>query len=154
MIEHGMVVAVRSGSVDVVLQGSAACAGCNACHAADSGELLLRDVAGQPGIGLGDEVEVLIPESLRMRAALAVYVVPLGGLILGYVAGSLLGRRLGIDPDVTGALVGIVLATVAFAATRVAERTVLRTGRFTPRVRAIISRGSGRTGTASDVDDS
>ncbi len=151
MIEHGTVVAVRGGNVDVVLAGSSACQGCNACSASDSGELLLRDVVDREGSTLGDEVEVLIPESLRMKAALAVYGVPLASLLLGYLAGFLLGSRIGIEPDVAGAVLGVLAASAALAGTRFAERVVMRGGRFSPRVHAILSRDSG--GIVPENDD-
>ena len=152
MIERGTVVAIRGAAIDVVLGGSATCAGCNACRASESGELLLRDIVDSVGVTLGDEVDILIPDSLRMKAALAVYVVPLAGLVIGYLAGFLLGRQIGLDPDVAGAIVGVLAATAALAGTRVAERDVLRGGRFAPRVHAIISRGSDGFSAASDVD--
>ncbi len=143
MIEHGTIVAVRGGNVDVVLRSSDACQGCSACGAAfESGELLLRDVVDHKGTTLGDEVEVLIPDSLRLKAALAVFAVPLACLVLGYLAGFLLGRRAGIEPDVAGAILGVLAATVALAGTRLAEKAVMRGGRFSPSVRAIISRDS------------
>lgn len=144
MIEHGTVVAVRGNRVDVVLGSSSACGGCTACSRGDTGEMLLCDVADEAGAAPGDEVEVVIPESLRLQAALAVYAVPLGGLILGYLAGFLLGRGLGSDPDITGAIVGVAAASAALAGTQVRERSLVRSGRYMPRVRAIISRGSER----------
>ncbi|PKQ36782.1 MAG: hypothetical protein CVT59_11185 [Actinobacteria bacterium HGW-Actinobacteria-1] len=153
MIEHGTVVAVRGTNVDVVLAGSSACQGCSACSASDSGELLLRDVVDRAGANLGDEVEVLIPEGLRMKAALAVYGVPLASLLLGYLAGFLLGSRLGMEPDVAGAVLGVLAASAALAGTRFAERVVMRGGRFSPRVHAILSRGSGRNDVVPENDD-
>ncbi len=153
MIERGTVVAVRGPAIDVVLAGSEACAGCNACRASESGELLLRDVVDEEGVELGDEIEVLIPEGLRMKAALAVYAVPLACLIGGYLAGFLLGKPLHMDPDVTGAVLGVLAATLALAGTRIAERAVMRGGRSAPRVRAIISRGSGRAEGTPDAGD-
>ncbi len=142
MIEHGTVVAVRGTRVDVALGGSSACGGCTACSMSASGEMLLRDVLDDAGAAPGDEVEVLIPESLRLQAALAVYAVPLAGLLLGYLAGFLLGKALGSDPDITGAIVGVLAATAALAGTQIRERSLARNGRYVPRVRAIISRGS------------
>ncbi|MDP3629714.1 MAG: SoxR reducing system RseC family protein [Actinomycetota bacterium] len=144
MIERGTVVGVRGNRVDVVLGNSSACSGCTACSMGDTGEMLLRDVADEAGAAAGDEVEVFIPESLRLQAALAVYGVPLAGLIFGYLAGVLLGKALGSDPDITGAIVGVLAATAALAGTQIRERSLARNGRYAPRVRAIISRGSER----------
>lgn len=153
MIERGTVVAVRGDRIDVVLAGSAACVGCSACAATTKGELLLRDVRSDRGPAIGDEVEVVIPEGLKMKAALAVYIVPLAGLLLGYLAGFLLGKPMGVDPDVAGAVLGVLAATAALAGTRIAEKAVLRGGRLSPHVRAIISRGSGAADAAPGDDD-
>lgn len=144
MIENGTVVAVRGDRADVVLGASATCGSCTACGKSASGDMLLRDVSDEIGATVGDEVEILIPESLQVQAALAVYAVPLGGLLLGYLAGVLLGKALGFDPDTTGGVVGVAAATAALAGTQVRERSLARNGRYKPRVRAIISRGSGR----------
>lgn len=153
MIERGTVVAVRGNKVDAVIGGSSACQGCSACSISKSGDLLLRDVADRLGVELGDEIDVLIPDGLQMKAALAVYVVPLVCLLLGYLAGFLLGGALGFDRDSAGAIVGILAATAALAGTRLAEKAVLRGGRLAPAVHAIISRGSAHASAGSDTDD-
>ena len=144
MIERGTVVAVRGDRADVALGSSSACEGCTACSAGKSGEMLLCDVLDEAGSSPGDEVEVVIPESLQLQAALAVYIVPIAALVFGYLAGFLLGRVVGSDPDITGAIVGVVAATAALAGTQIRERSLARSDRYRPRVRAIISRGSER----------
>ncbi len=144
MIERGTVVARRGDTVDVVVAASASCAGCGRCSAASSDEMLLRDVLDPLGAALGDEVEVVIPSRLRVQAALAIYVVPIVALVVGYLAGNLLGRRLGVDPDRTGGLTGVVLANVAFALAYLRERALVRRERFACRVRAIIPARSGQ----------
>lgn len=142
MIEVGTVVAIRGDRVDISVGPSATCEGCNVCSAGSSGaEMLMCDVVDTVGTSLGDRVEVVISESLRVQAALAIYVVPLGALFIGYLAGFLLGERIGLDPDLVGAALGIGAATAGFMGARIRERMLARSGRFAPRVRAIIARG-------------
>ena len=142
MIEIGTIVAVRGDRVDISVGPSATCEGCNVCSAGTSeAEMLMRDVFDPVGAALGDRVEVYISESLRMQAALAIYVVPLGALFVGYLAGFLLGESVGVDPDLVGAALGIGAATAGFMGARVRERMLARSGKFAPRVRAIIARG-------------
>ncbi|MHB1340776.1 MAG: SoxR reducing system RseC family protein [Coriobacteriia bacterium] len=142
MNELGTVVAVRGDRVDVSVGPSAACEGCKLCSAGSSAsEMLMRDVLDPVGASLGDRVEVHISESLRMQAALAIYVVPLGALFVGYLAGFLLGESIGADPDLVGAGLGIAAATAGFLGARVREKALARSGKFAPRVRAIIARG-------------
>jgi positive regulator of sigma E activity len=119
----------------------------------ETGEMLLCDVADDAGAALGDSVEVVIPDSLQLQAALAVYLVPIGALILGYLAGVLLGKALGFDPDITGGVVGILAATAALAGTQIRERSLARSARYVPRVRAIISRSPEHSVSAPAQDD-
>jgi sigma-E factor negative regulatory protein RseC len=155
--ERGTVVAVRGDRADVALGQTAACAGCKACSSLSSagGEMLLVDVIDRVGASVGDEVEIEIPERLRVQAALAIYVAPLIALFAGYLAGFLLASRGDGDPDTVGAFTGIGSATVVLAAVFFRERELARKEEFAPFVRAIIApvhTGSGdrHDGDASD----
>jgi sigma-E factor negative regulatory protein RseC len=153
MTETALVVARRSGVLDVVTTASEACARCGACSSGDGTDMLLRDVADGIGARVGDTVEIEIPDRLRLQAALAIYIVPIAALLLGYLAGFLLGVRAGIDPDFSGAAGGVLFISAAFFGVRGAERTLARSGRFRPAVRAIIARGPARQANSRQVFD-
>lgn len=104
-----------------------------------AGEMLLHDVVDPIGTSVGDEVEIEIPERLRIQAALAIYVAPLVALFGGYLAGFLLASRGDGSPDTVGAIVGISCATVTLAAVFFRERQLARKEGFAPIVRAIIA---------------
>lgn len=104
----------------------------------------MQDVLDTLGATVGDVVEVVIPDTIRSRAAIAVFIVPVAGLLVGYLAGFLLGKRLGYEPDLAGLIVALALANVALVGVRVAERRLKGNTRFSPRVDAIIARGLDR----------
>jgi positive regulator of sigma E activity len=138
------VITARDGAVDVLLEISAACAGCGACTRSANGETVMHGVRDPLGARVGDTVDVEIPDTIRRWAAVAVFAVPVACLLLGYLAGFLLGRRLGLDEDVTGLVAALASANVAFIGVRAAERRLARSERFAPRVSAIIARGHER----------
>lgn len=153
MTETALVVARRGSLLDVVTTASAACVRCGACSSGEGTDMLLRNVADSVGAGIGDTVEIEIPDRLRAQAALAIYVVPIAALLLGYLAGFLLGTRAGFDPDLSGAVGGVLFISAAFFGVRGAERTLDRSGRSRPSVRAIIARGPAQSDSRRVIDD-
>ena len=142
MREQGRVIAVGEGVVDVRMEISAACDGCQVCSAGSAaGETVMSGVRDSLGAAVGDTVEVVIPDSLKRRAVVAVFVVPVAALFAGYLAGFLLGRWLHVDPDVAGLITAFGAAILAFAGVRMAERTIRQSDRLSPQVGAIIARG-------------
>lgn len=141
MIEEAVVIRRRGTVLDVVLAAAEGCTKCGACSASGGSSMLLRDVRDESGARVGDTVRVEIPERVRLDAALALYVVPVAALFVGYLAGFLLGTRTGTDPDLTGAAGAVVLFAAALLGVRVRERVLARRGTFRPVVHAIIARG-------------
>lgn len=151
MHEHGRVITVRDGAVDVRMEVSAACGGCSVCSQGSGGETIMHNVRDPLGATVGDEVEVVIPDTIRGRAAIAVFVAPVLALLLGYLAGFLLGTWLSLNPDITGLVVALLSANVAFIGVRLADRRLSRNARFSPRVNAIIARGHEPPGASRPV---
>ncbi|MDY0340099.1 MAG: SoxR reducing system RseC family protein [Coriobacteriia bacterium] len=141
MREQGTVITVHDGAVDVRMQVSAGCAGCSVCSQGEGGETVMRDVTNRFGATVGDLVSVFIPDGIRSRAAAAVFLVPVACLLGGYLAGFLLGRWVGGDPEAIAVIGALVLATVGMLGIHVADRRLAGNAAFTPRVDAIISRG-------------
>ncbi|MDZ4179529.1 MAG: SoxR reducing system RseC family protein [Coriobacteriia bacterium] len=145
MHERGRVITVREGSVDVKMEVSSSCAGCSVCSRAGNGETVMQDVRDPLGATVGDSVDVLIPDTVRARAATAVFVVPVLCLLFGYLAGFLLGRWIGIAPDISGLVAALIAANIAVIGIRLAERKLSSSERYMPKVNAIIARGHDRT---------
>lgn len=144
MLETGTVVTVHDGVVDVRMQVSAGCAGCSVCSQGAGGETVMHQVSDTHGATVGDVVEVSIPDGIRSRAAAAVFLVPVACLMLGYLAGFLLGGWLDRDPEMMAVVGALLAATAGMLGIRVADRTLSRNEAFTPRVDAIISRSRGQ----------
>ncbi len=136
--------ATRDGLVDVTVTPAGACGGCSVCSRHEGGELVLADVIDPIGASVGDTVDVEIPDTVRSRAAIAIYVVPVAGLLIGYLAGDLLVGAMGSASDLAGAGGAVAGLVIALLAVRGIERTVLRARSVAPRVSAIIARVSER----------
>lgn len=144
MHERGRVITVRDGAVDVRMERSTDCGGCSACTRQPSGETVMHGVRDTLGSTVGDTVDIVIPDTVRSRAATAVFVVPVACMLVGYLAGFLLGRWLGVSPDVSGLVGALLLANVAVIGVRLAERKLSTDEQFMPQVNAILSRGHDR----------
>jgi positive regulator of sigma E activity len=137
--EQGTVVAVHDGTVDVRLEPSEACESCGACVEAATGGRFLEGVPAAANFRPGDRVLLDVPSSARRRALWLVYVVPVVALVAGYLAGFLLSSRLGINPDIAGAVTALACGAAALAWLPRASRN----WREKPQVHAIIARGHG-----------
>jgi positive regulator of sigma E activity len=147
IVEHGTVVGVGIGSVDVRVQSSEACANCSHCSRVDKDGMVISDVGNDLGAGEGDTVEVEIPPGTDIRAGIYAYVLPVVALLVGYGAGNALGTWMRWDADLTGAAFAVFGVAAGMLAMRSRARKVLSSDRFRPRVRAIIARAVAGGGT-------
>ncbi|MFU8890351.1 MAG: SoxR reducing system RseC family protein [Anaerosomatales bacterium] len=143
MRECGTVVSAADGRVSVAIVPSESCAACGACAEGAGGKRLLEDVADSHRAQPGDTVEVETPAAVRRRAQRLVYVVPVGALVIGYLAGYLLGNWVQLAPDVVGAVFAIAAGAASLVSLRRYERS-FEGAEVQPRVRAIIARGRSR----------
>lgn len=139
MLEHGIVVAVHASTVDVAIEPSESCETCGGCAEGAAGKRLLQGVEDVFGARCGDEVEVETSNRARRRAQGLVYVVPVVMMVLGYLAGFLLGSTVEFAPDALGAVVGISAGVAALISVTRLDRRFEKDGGM-PRVRAIIAR--------------
>ena len=118
--ETGQVVECQGRFAWVETRRASTCGSCSASKGC--GTATLAKVLGQRrtrtrvlndlGAGVGDEVVIGLPEQALVRGALAVYLVPLLGLLAGGLFGAYLAQRLLVaDPELfTMALGGLGLA--------------------------------------------
>lgn len=140
LIESGHVVGVGPGSVDVRVAATEACAKCSHCSKVDKDGMLISDVRNDLDARQGDTVEVEIPPGTDIRAGVYAYILPVAALLLGYGAGNTIGIVVGWNPDLTGAVLGVLGVAGGMLFMRNRARKVLSSDRFRPRVRAIIAR--------------
>ena len=139
MSETGTVVATHDRVVDVRLATTEGCAHCGAC-APDADAMMMTGVVDRLGAAVGDIVTVDFDPAARGRLTALAYVPPVAGLVLGYVAGFLLGRALGGDADAIGAVGALAGGILLLAAVRPMAGALASRSAYRPQVRAIISR--------------
>ncbi|MFN2308769.1 MAG: SoxR reducing system RseC family protein [Gammaproteobacteria bacterium] len=121
--ETARVIATEAGFVWVETRRQSTCGGCAAksgCGTAALAKVLgtrrtrVRAIDRQ-GVQVGDEVVVGIDESALIRGSLAVYAVPLLGLLAGAVLGGVLSARLLVGGEaltlglgIAGLLAGLI----------------------------------------------
>ena len=139
MRERGVVVAVGPGVVDVSIEHPKECSECGACTQDASGQRVAQGVSDPLGARLGDVVEIETSAAVRRSAQVRVFVVPVLSLLLGYLAGYLLGSVFGIAPDAMGAITGLVASAVAVYTLRSHGHGPRAEQAYPVRVRAIIA---------------
>lgn len=138
-LERGTVIAVRTGGVDVRVQGGKACENCSACCRVDKDGVTIENARNTAGAVMGDTVDVEIPEGADTRAGILVFVLPVIGILVGYAAGAWMASALGGVPDTGGAIGAVSAIGVALLVLRLRGKAA-PDERFRPFVRAIIPR--------------
>jgi positive regulator of sigma E activity len=151
IVEHGTVIGVGPGSVDVRVKATEACANCSHCSRVDKDGMVIGDVGNDLGAEEGDTVEVEIPPGTDIRAGIYAYILPVVALLVGYGVGNALGTLMRWDADLTGAAFAVLGVAVGMLTMRSRARKVLSSDRFRPRVRAIIARAVAGGGSARPV---
>ncbi|PRX28620.1 RseC/MucC-like positive regulator of sigma(E) [Orenia metallireducens] len=97
--------------VEVVIKKHSACGKCGGCHKGDDMKLIVdNDLKAK----LGDMVILEMKESNLLNAALFIYLLPLVGLVIGYLAGV----ALGIDTELGRIGLGFLLFLASFLIAR------------------------------------
>jgi sigma-E factor negative regulatory protein RseC len=140
--ERGVVIAVAGDRAEVRVASGAACENCKGdCCRVDTEGLVVEGALNDVGARVGDEVTVEVPEGADVRAGVIVYIVPVVGLLLGYLAGNLLAGALGWNRDALGAVGAVAVVSAGLLWLRSAGRSALSSARYRPTVRAIIAPG-------------
>jgi len=136
--EQGIVVAVRPGVVDLAMLPGDGCGSCTACSGTASAKLL-ENVPAPDGLQIGDTVEIDVPQSERTRAQALIFLVPVAALVLGYMAGFLLGSVVPVQRDTLGVVTALTCGAAAFVAVARWGAPAGADARVKLRVRAIIA---------------
>ena len=132
MREAGTVIRVDSSGMHVRLDEVArpeACRQCRACEVLGGGKEIILRVPALQGIAPGDRVDIEVPEANPWIGMLAMFALPLALMIFGLIAGSQWPwwyETLGLDPELSGAVLGVLLGTLAFFIARRIDRHYYR----------------------------
>jgi sigma-E factor negative regulatory protein RseC len=115
--ERGTVEKISAQKAVVRIERTSACASCesrSSCHVQNNREFVV-EVNNDLGAGDGDVVEITMLSSSVIRASLAVYLLPVLGLILGALSGGALAGPLHVEattPSLAGGGAGLVLSLI------------------------------------------
>lgn len=131
MIRTGQVIAREARGLLVCFERLAACESCKACGR--DGKDTSAYVQGEAQVG--DRVEVEMPEAQVLKASLLTYLLPLCGLLLGLLAGSL------IKPmnELLMVGLGLLFMGVSLVGLRAADRRLFKRRAWQPRVLRVLS---------------
>lgn len=87
MEEEGLIVEVQGKMAKVQIQRSSACGHCHACELGTNG-MMIAEVQNPVNARVGEKVKIEIAPSSLLQAAFMVYIVPIIGLVVGYLIGS------------------------------------------------------------------
>lgn len=95
MFQEAIITNIRpDGLAEVVVERLGICGGdCDSCNACKYEHLMKSVVQNPIGAGRGQRVMIETPTKGVVRGALAIYVLPLLTLLIGYLAACLLGAR-------------------------------------------------------------
>jgi sigma-E factor negative regulatory protein RseC len=126
----------------VRIERTSACANCesrNSCHEDKNREFLV-EVNNELGADTGDTVEISMPSRSVIRASLAVYFLPVLGLLLGALSGGAFAASLHTDSttaSLAGGGAGLVLSVIVL---KWLDRSVRSRPDYSPRMTRIIKR--------------
>jgi len=116
--EEGVIVGVEGERVRVRIERSDACSRCRVCVPMGDGSMVI-EAKNARGAGVGDRVRIEVDDSRHLRAAFMVYILPLIGLIAGYLTGTALAGS-----EKVGFLLGAGVLMVIFLLLHCYDRKV------------------------------
>jgi sigma-E factor negative regulatory protein RseC len=110
------------------------------CKVGDDNRSMLVEAHNPLGAAVGDRVRIITSSKSFLQSSFILYIVPLLALVIGALLGNFAGQRLkiGPDPDLLSAIVGVVFLISSFFVIRFASRSLPREN-YLPRIAEILS---------------
>jgi sigma-E factor negative regulatory protein RseC len=144
MIEEvGTVVELKSKMIAVVMcTKSSLCENCATngnCALGDDGNTRLIEVHNPISAEIGEQVRIATTTKSFLQSSFLLYIVPLIALVIGAIAGKLVGENLtaGLDPNLLSAVFGVFFMIGSFVILRVGS-SVLNKESYMPKITEII----------------
>lgn len=128
----GTVVALDGEMAVVCFQRSSMCAHCGACLAAGEREMETR-VKNSLNASVGDRVHVELSAGTVAGASFIAYCIPLAGLLLGVLIGSLFS-------EIAAIACGLGCCAIAYLLLRVLDKRFARMQSFQPRMISLVTK--------------
>jgi sigma-E factor negative regulatory protein RseC len=142
--EFGNVVELKGKMVAIVLcQKSSFCKNCasmQSCQISDDNRSMLVEAHNVIGAEVGNKVRLVTSSKSFLQSSFLLYIVPLIALIVGAVAGHLIGESMpaGPDPNLLAALIGTAFLIGSFFVIRIGSRAIPKEA-FMPRIVEVLS---------------
>jgi sigma-E factor negative regulatory protein RseC len=142
--EYGSVVELKGKMLAVVLcQKSSFCKNCasmQSCQVGDDNRSMLVEAHNLIGAEVGHKVRLVTSSKSFLQSSFLLYIVPLIALIVGAVAGHLVGESMpaGPDPNLLAALIGTAFLVGSFFVIRIGSRAIPKES-FMPRIVEVLS---------------
>ena len=133
MIRTGEVIQAEGETLSVCFSRLQSCENCGMCGSGKDSVLVLTGKAK-----VGDMVEVEMPDAKVLKASIVTYLIPLIGLVIGLVTGSLLYPA----NDVTILIFGIIGFGLSMAVVKAIDRRLGQDSRWQPRIVAVLDNKS------------
>jgi len=144
MIEEvGVVVELKGkNTVLVMCTKSSLCENCASngnCTLGEDDRTRLIEVGNPLGAVVGDRVRISTSTQSFLTSSFLLYIVPLIALVIGAIAGKLVGENLptGLDPNVLSAIFGVFFMIGSFVILRVGSRA-LNNEDYRPKIMEIL----------------
>jgi sigma-E factor negative regulatory protein RseC len=134
--ERGVVEKSSPQKVVVRIEQSSACANCEsrgACQVQNDKNFFV-EVVNDLGAKVGDVVEISMPSGSVIKASLAVYALPVLGLIFGALSGGALAGTLHVQPTPASLIGGGAGLAVSIAVLKWFDRSVRSRPDYSPRM--------------------
>lgn len=116
------------------------CASSGACSLGDDSQSRVVEVTNTLGARVGDRVRIVTSTRMFLNSSFMLYIVPLIALVIGAVAGKLVGESLvdTIDPNLLSAIFGLFFLVGSLVLIRVGTNA-LAADLYRPRISEILS---------------
>jgi sigma-E factor negative regulatory protein RseC len=141
--ENGVVVELKGKQNAMVMcKKSSLCENCATngnCALGDDDKTRLIEVQNMLGATIGDQVRIATTTKSFLQSSFLLYIVPLIALVIGAIAGKLVGDRLttGVDPNLLSAIFGVFFMIGSFVILRVGSSALSRDS-YMPKIIAIL----------------
>ena len=137
--EQGKVEEINENTALVRIQKRSACAHCGS---KDSCSISKRDalieVPNDLDAGLGDQVEITVPEGTLLRLSALVYLLPVVALLIGAILGTELSGKFGWDSGISSIAGGGILIAAVFGGLIIYDRTRKARDKHSPQMTRIL----------------
>ena len=141
MDERGEIVALQDRNAVIMVHRSDMCGKCGACEMGEQAGEMFLTIPNRLHGEVGDFVQLELASGQVLKASAIAYVFPLFALILGVMAGILLGPRYGLNAELTASILGLLFAGLSFLVIRGMEPHFKKLQHFSPQM-VSVARGS------------